>query len=155
MQRLEVQSITLGLAIALPVAVVVFVFAPELLRLVLGPEYESAATPTRILVWFLPLAVIQAPILGELAATGHASDTSKVFLATFLVALAGHALLDPWAGAPGAAAASLMRDFVAVPIAVLLLRKRRMHPPDACEMHRRDHVALSSTANPVDEASYA
>lgn len=154
-RRLVVQTVVLGLAVALPVAVVVFVFAPDLLRLVLGPEYVQAATPTRILVWFLPLAVIQAPLLALLAAMGRGTDTTRVLFGTFLIAMASHMALDPWAGASGAAVASLTRDIGAVAVVALLVRRQARVLSDA-RVSGADHVMLppAMQTRAVDEATY-
>jgi O-antigen/teichoic acid export membrane protein len=122
-QRITRRLIALGMAVSLPVTVVVFFSAPLLLRLVLGPQYGGAITPTRILIWFLPFAAVQAPLLSALAASGHPGDTTKVFALTMATALALHAFLDGSLGATGAAIASLSRDPVAVVVAVLLARR--------------------------------
>src|SRR6202043_2504545 len=58
-QRITRRLIALGVAVSIPVTVVVFFSAPLLLRLVLGPQYGGAITPTRILIWFLPFAAVQ------------------------------------------------------------------------------------------------
>ncbi|HEV3162614.1 MAG TPA: oligosaccharide flippase family protein, partial [Isosphaeraceae bacterium] len=122
-QRITRRLIALGVALSLPVTVVVFFSAPLLLRLVLGAQYGGAITPTRILIWFLPFAAVQAPLLSALAASGQAGDTTKVFALTMATALALHAFLDGSLGATGAAIASLSRDPVAVVVAVLLARR--------------------------------
>jgi O-antigen/teichoic acid export membrane protein len=109
-----------GFAVAVPVAAVVAMWTPTLLRVVLGPNYQVAASPTRILVWFLPMAVVQAPILAGLVAVGRARDTTIVYLATFGVALSMHVVLDPRFGALGGAVATLSRDVAALPIAIWL-----------------------------------
>jgi O-antigen/teichoic acid export membrane protein len=119
-RRITRRLIALGLAVSTPMTVVVFLCAPLLLGLVLGPQYGGAITPTRILIWFLPFAVVQAPLLSALAGSGHAGDTTKVFAVTMATALALHILLDGSLGATGAAIASLSRDPVAVVVAVLL-----------------------------------
>ena len=122
-QRITRRLIALGVAVSMPVTLVVFFSAPLLLRLVLGPQYGGAITPTRILIWFLPFAAVQAPLLSALAASGHPGDTTKVFALTMATALALHAFLDGSLGATGAAIASLSRDPVAVVVAVLLARR--------------------------------
>lgn len=142
--RITRRLIALGVAVSIPVTVVVFLSAPLLLRLVLGPQYGDAVTPTRILIWFLPFAAVQAPILSALAATGRAGDTTKVLAVTMATALALHALLDGSLGATGAAIASLSRDPAAVVVALLLARRAGLlgaSRPWVVFPVRRDRVA--------------
>jgi O-antigen/teichoic acid export membrane protein len=106
----------IGLTIALPVAALTCIFAPAIVDLVLGGQYSAATLPTRIIVWFLPLAVITAGPLAGLAAIGRGRETVVVFGAAFATALALHVALVPSFGATGGAVASLARD----PVAVLL-----------------------------------
>jgi O-antigen/teichoic acid export membrane protein len=116
----------LGLLVSLPLAALVFVTAPRLLPWVLGGDYSDAVTPVRILVWFLPLAVIQAPILAGLAGIGQGKLTTLIFLTTLLSALALQLLLAPAFGATGAAIASLGRDAVATPLALFIAHRQRL-----------------------------
>ncbi len=119
-RRLLSQLVVVGLGFSVPTSIVISVFAPSLIAFVLGPEYSGAVLPTRILVWFLPLAVVQAPLLAGLAATGHTAQTTKAFLAAFIAALLFHLSLDWWWGATGAAVASLCRDPIALAATWLL-----------------------------------
>jgi hypothetical protein len=119
-QRITRRLMAVGVAVSTPITVVVFLSTPLLVRVLLGPQYGGAVTPTRILIWFLPFAAVQAPLLSALAGSGHAGDTTKVFVVTMATALSLHALLDGSFGATGAAIASLSRDPVAVVVAVLL-----------------------------------
>lgn len=117
--------VALGLAIAgatagILVAAVLTMALPHVIELILGNRYEDSLGPTRILIWFLPFAMIQSPILAALGATGHAGAASKVFAVTLLVSMTLHLSLDWWAGAEGAAFASLARDLVATPLAVVV-----------------------------------
>ena len=121
--RITRQLLTLGLWIVLPVTTVAFVFSRWILITVLGGDYAGATTATRILVWFLPLAVIQAPLFAALISVGRAADTTRIVVATFAVALVTHIALDPTWGATGGAIASLSRDVVAAPLAVLAARR--------------------------------
>jgi len=118
--RLVVRLATVGLAIALPLAICVFMFAPSLLRVVLGEDYVAAAEPVRILVWSLPLTALAAPLLAGLAGVGRAADTTKVFGVALATALVMHLSLDWWWGATGAAVATLSRDPAALVLAVYL-----------------------------------
>jgi O-antigen/teichoic acid export membrane protein len=122
-QKLIRRLSLVGLSLAFPVALGVFLLAPQIIHVVLGTRYGGAVGPTRILVWFLPLAVIQAPLLAALIATGRGLDTTKVIAGTFATAMAMHFALDWWMGATGAAIASLSRDPVAVLLALYLSRK--------------------------------
>jgi O-antigen/teichoic acid export membrane protein len=110
----------LGLPVAVPVSAIVFLAAPWLLPSVLGSDYSGAVTPLRILVWFLPLAVIQAPILAGLAGIGEGKLTTVIFLSALISVLALQLVLTPAFGATGGAIASLGRDLVATPLALLL-----------------------------------
>src|SRR6202022_776926 len=81
-QRITRRLIGLGVVVSTPITVAVFLSTPLLVRLVLGAQYGGAVTPTRILIWFLPFAAVQAPLLSALAGSGHAGDTTKVFAMT-------------------------------------------------------------------------
>jgi O-antigen/teichoic acid export membrane protein len=124
--RITRRVVTSGLAIAIPVTVFGFAFAPQAIAFVLGPSYAGAVLSTRILIWSLPLAVLQAPLIAELAARGHAGETTKIFLTAFIVAVLMHASLDWRFGATGAAIASLSREPAALIVGfILLVRIRR------------------------------
>jgi O-antigen/teichoic acid export membrane protein len=110
----------LGLGVALPVTVAIFLAAPTLVPWVLGSDYRAAVTPVRILIWFLPLAVIQAPILAGLAGIGAGKLTTVIVLTALFSALILQLILAPKFGATGGAFASLGRDVVTTPVAVLL-----------------------------------
>ncbi len=121
--RVVRRLVALGLAVCLPAALLLSLFAGTVLRLFLGPNYEEATTAVRILVWFLPFAALGAPLLAGLIAIGRAKDTVVVFGVTFAGALALHIALDPRFGAVGAAIASLMRDPLGLLAAVVLCRR--------------------------------
>jgi O-antigen/teichoic acid export membrane protein len=120
------RTIAIGVGLAVPTTAVVVLAAPELLTLVVGAKYSDSALPVRILILFLPLAVIQAPILAALAATGRARATTEVFALAFAVAIVGHIVLDPSFGAIGASIASLSRDIAAVIFCLFLARRHRL-----------------------------
>lgn len=132
-ERLVRRLVFWSLIVSMPTAVVIFVFTPQLIEAVLGPEYSGTVTSLRILVWFLPLGAATAPLLAALAATGHAVDSTKVFAAAFGVAITLHLALDWWWGATGAAVSSLLRDPGALVVAVffcyrsgVLTRRRKL-----------------------------
>jgi O-antigen/teichoic acid export membrane protein len=125
-----------GLLLSLPVTICVFVFAEQILSVVLGPQYASAATATRVIIWFLPVAGVGAPLLSALAGTDNAGKTTIGFGAAFATAIALHLLLDRRYGAVGGAVASVARDvpnvlvaFVFAWLAGLLRRPATEIPP--------------------------
>jgi O-antigen/teichoic acid export membrane protein len=122
-RALVAQLIVLGLALALPAAIVVFVYAPEVISFVLGDDYSGAVRPTRILIWSLPFSAVTSVLLAALAGTNRATDTTRVFVVAFVVATAMHLSLDWWWGATGAAVASLSRDPAALCAAAIYARR--------------------------------
>ncbi len=121
--QLTRRLIAIGLMIAVPCSLAIWALAPQAVKALLGSQYTQATVPSQILLWFLPFAVVQAPLLAALAGIGRAKDTTKVFFATFVVALAMHFSLDWWLGAVGGAIASFSRDPVAVVVALLLAHR--------------------------------
>jgi len=122
---LTARVIAVGLTITIPLAITLFLLTPRLVVLVLGAEYAGAATPTRILLWSMPLAAVGAPILAVLIARGHAGDTTVAFAAAFVIAAGLHLSLDWWLGATGAAVASVSRDAVNVLVSLAFFSVRR------------------------------
>jgi O-antigen/teichoic acid export membrane protein len=112
-----------GLAISIPMSALCCIFTPQLLTVVLGGGYLGATAPTRILVWFLPIATVSMPMMVALAATGHAMDTTRIFGAAAFAAISMHLALDWHFGAVGGAIASLTRDPCAL-IATIILSRR-------------------------------
>jgi hypothetical protein len=87
--------------------------------------------------------MIQAPLLSLMAVSKRDWDTTKVFLITFMVAIALHSLLDWWAGSTGAAIATLSRDIAATPFALLLVLKGSL----AVQSRGKGAAPLSSPLN--------
>lgn len=112
-----------GLALAMPLALVLTVFAPQLIGLILGSGYESSIPPVRILIWSLPFAIVCSPLLAILAASDRPKYATIVFAAAFGTAFVMQLLLARPFGANGAALASLARDPVSVIVAFLLVRR--------------------------------
>jgi O-antigen/teichoic acid export membrane protein len=111
----------IGLAVTVPTLIVLVVFMPDAIRLALGPEYVAAASPSRIIVWAIPAAVIGGPLLAFLVATGRGAQTTLAFATALAVSLALHLLLDPRFGAEGAAVATVGRDVAIAAVAALLV----------------------------------
>lgn len=131
-----------GVALALPIAAFTCVFASQIITGVLGPGYDEAIVPARVLVWFLPLSAISAPPLAGLAAIGRGRDTVMVFGATFVAAIGALVLLVPWFGAVGGAIGSLFRDLVGVTVTVALARRAGL-------LRRRSNSVASTTEHSI------
>ena len=127
-RRLAGRLVTVGILVAIPIAATVSVFAPTLIRIVLGEEYLDSVTPVRIMAWSIVGSAFVAPLLASLAAVNRAADTTKVYGATLAAALTLHLSLDWWAGATGAAIASLGRDVAAVIVCYHLARRAGVMP---------------------------
>jgi O-antigen/teichoic acid export membrane protein len=95
--------------------------AVDVARYVFGESYTSSATAIRILVCFLPLAMIQAPLVAAVIAVGREREVTKLFGISLVAALTAHLVCDPRWGATGAACASLARDLVATPVALWMI----------------------------------
>lgn len=127
-RRLAGRLVAGGLLVAVPSAAIVCVFAPALIELALGSEYFDSVTPARIMAWSVVASVFVAPLLASLAAIDRAADTTKVYGATLGTALVLHLSLDWWAGATGAAIASLGRDIAALAVSYHLCRRAGVLP---------------------------
>jgi len=122
-QNLVKRFIVMALVLSIPVTVICFVYAAEIVTTVMGAEYDGAILPAQVLVWSLPFSAVTTPLLAGLAGTRHAVDTTKAFVAAFIVAALLHLSLDWWWGAMGGAVASLAREPAAL-IAALVYARR-------------------------------
>lgn len=122
----------LGGGLAIAGATGVFVFADDIIRVVLGESYLASSDAVRIIAWSMPLSVVGAPLLAVLVAHGRGADTTRAFVAAFVTSLSLHVALDWWLGATGAAIASVARDaanaIVAAYLVARLLRTDRSPP---------------------------
>jgi len=109
-RALILQLMAIGLALSLPAAILIFVYAREVIVFVLGGEYAGADVATRIIVWSVPLSALTTVLIAALAGIDRAMDTTRVFIIAFAVSLVAHCSLDWWLGATGAAIATLSRE---------------------------------------------
>ncbi len=115
--------VTLGLVVALPVTAVAYITMPQLLLYGLGSQYVPALAACRVLIWFLPISCLCAPMLTALAASGHAVETTKVFSIAAIAALTMHVVMDSRFGALGGAVASLSREPAALAATLILISR--------------------------------
>lgn len=107
------------------VSLAVFLFAPQLVRLLYGSEYLPAVAPLRIVVWYTAFSY-----LGGARNVWMVCENKQHYLTYLYAASAGinvllNALLIPLWGTAGAAAASLMTQIatIALPAAIPPLRE--------------------------------
>jgi len=119
-----------GVALALPASLMLFLFMPQAISFLIGADYSNSATPSRILMWSMLLSVFCAPLLGVLVALDRGVDTTRAYVAAFIVEIVLHCSLDWWLGAFGAAIASMSRDAANLLVAAIYARRalRRLDP---------------------------
>lgn len=121
--RLVNRFIITALVLSLPIAVVAFIYTREIVHAVMGAQYDGAVPPAQVLVWSVPFSAVTSALLAGLAGTGHAVETTKVFVAAFVVASLLHLSLDWWWGAMGGAVASLVREPAALFVSIVYGRR--------------------------------
>jgi O-antigen/teichoic acid export membrane protein/SAM-dependent methyltransferase len=107
--------------LAIPFAAIAAGAAPELLRLVYGAGFESAAPVMRLLMVAAAAHVVAGIALGAVVAAGHPWRIAALGVLTPLAALAGHLLAIPAFGPLGAAAVTTTVAVAAAAGAVVLL----------------------------------
>jgi O-antigen/teichoic acid export membrane protein len=141
----------LGLGLAIPATLLAVRFMPELIRLVLGPQYDSSTTAAQIILISIPSAVVGGPLLAYLIAAGRRTDTTVAFVAAFIAAVLLHSALDWWLGAVGGAIASGSRDAVnAVVAGALVWRARAAMPSGTAAIGGTGEAERRSTASAAD-----
>lgn len=120
-ERLQLvrRSVRAGLAVSIPVAVVVTLTAGPLIGLLFGSRYDEAAVVLAVLVWKIPAAALASTFSGVLLAQGRQRRLMKVYLAGAAVALVLVVPAAPLLGVPGVAVASVVASAV---VALLLVR---------------------------------
>jgi O-antigen/teichoic acid export membrane protein len=117
------------LVLTFPVAILVTVFAPDLIRLCFGPAYLDAARVLQVLVWGLPIRGAQGLLASQLAVMDRQSGIAGA-RAIGTVALFVSVPLFIWRfGFVGAAWALLLCDMLQFCLHCALLRARQAQPP--------------------------
>jgi O-antigen/teichoic acid export membrane protein len=112
-----------GVALAVPASLLIFVLMPQIISVLLGAGYEDSTTPARILMWSMLVSMVGAPLLAVLIALDRGVDTTRAFFAAFVVSAVLHCSLDWWLGALGGAIASLARDGANALVAAIYARR--------------------------------
>ena len=106
LQQGSVQALLTSVVIAVPAAVGLFVFAPEVLTLLYPRQTDEAAicvSSLRYLMAGMVFLCVSYPLFSMLQAVGKPSAPLKIMLLGTLIKLAGNLLLIPFMGVDGAA----------------------------------------------------
>lgn len=116
-------------AVATAVSAVLFLRAPQVSRLLLGPEFTDAVPALRILL-IVPVAVAWkwSIALNWMVPVGESRDFNRVIAGSAVLHLTATAILVPRFGHGGMAAAVALTE-CAIPLCVYaILRRRRLDP---------------------------
>ena len=106
LQKMITRSAQAVMLFALPVVLVIVVFGEFIIRIVFGPEYESAYVPLVILCVGQLVNASMGSVGALLNMTGHERDTTKSILVAAVVNVALNLSLVPLWGIIGAAVAT-------------------------------------------------
>jgi PST family polysaccharide transporter len=107
-------------------AAIAFVFAPEILRLIYGPEFGAATEILRILAPILPITTVTSLAMTWLMARRSDSTIMRITLAGGALNVALAPILVHRAGVPGMAVSVLCAELLAMSLALAItLRARR------------------------------
>lgn len=111
--------------LAVPLAAVLAVFAPEAIRLLAQEEFVAAGAPAlAILIWFVPLSYTNGVAQYALIALGRQKAITVAFGVTALFNLLANLLTVPLLGINAAAAVTVLSEGVLyLPLAMLLRRE--------------------------------
>lgn len=124
-RRLLVWTVACAAALSLLAAAATALLAPELVTLVFGERYASAAPAARILALGLPLFVLGPLLVGGLAALGEGWALVHAHLAGALIAAPSALLLIPAAGVEGAALSMVLAYAGVTAVAALHYARKR------------------------------
>lgn len=127
-RTLSARSVRLLLIGSIPLAALITVFAPDIVRVCFGAPYRDAVHVLQVLAWTLPLRGVQAVLSSQLAVM----DQQVALARARMIALASFVLASPplivGFGLLGAAAAVLLCDAVQLAMYWRLLRRARAAP---------------------------
>ncbi len=106
------QALKALLVLGLPIAVGVTAIAEPLIRGFFGEAFAPAARALQLLVWFLPFSYVNGLTQYVLIAVDRQRYLTRAFLAAALFNLAGNLLLVPAFGTDGAAAMTVLSEWV-------------------------------------------
>ena len=117
------RAVSLLLVVAVPLTLVLLVFAGPLVRLVAGEDFESAIAPLRI----LSLAIVPAFVNAPLALLLVALDRRRDLVTASITGLALNVGMNLWAipayGYTGAAVTTVVSEFVGVALVAWFARR--------------------------------
>jgi O-antigen/teichoic acid export membrane protein len=109
-RRTGVFALALSVGLTLPPLIVTFFAAESLVPLALGPEFADSASSVQVILWSLVFIAIAQPVFSLMVAAGEVRRLNVAYGTGLVVALLGHALLDPPFGSVGGACVAVVRD---------------------------------------------
>jgi O-antigen/teichoic acid export membrane protein len=88
----------------------------------LGPAYRGSVLPLTILAWFLPCIFVSSTAIRMMMACGGTRTAIRILAVNCAVNIGANLVLIPWAGIPGAAAATVLSALVSALQSVHALR---------------------------------
>jgi O-antigen/teichoic acid export membrane protein len=124
---------TIGLSLAIPLAIFVFFAADKMVDLALGSSYHRTAAAVRVLAFSIPFVAASGPRLAVLVAADRGKETATIYGCAFLTAAVAQVVLTRLGGVTGAAFGALSREPVLLLGSVIALRSLYSGPPS--ELH--------------------
>jgi O-antigen/teichoic acid export membrane protein len=128
-QALIARCVRILLVLCFPIAILVTIYAADIVTLVFGTSYLGAAKALQVLVWSLPIRGTQALMASQLAAMDQQAGLARARA----IGLCGFCVLGPLLilafGYVGAAWAVLLCDVLQFSLHWSLLRKQHAEPP--------------------------
>jgi O-antigen/teichoic acid export membrane protein len=117
--RMQVRVLGLGV---LPVAILIALFAPEIVTLIYGRGYTSAAPALRVFSAMLPLSFVNGALGDTLTTRDLQPRRTRIYLIVLVVGVGANVLLAWQFGAVGSAAALLLAEATLFALLVHSLR---------------------------------
>ena len=143
-ERLAFISLVLLTAVGAASAIGLAIFAPLLVRLVLGPGYEEAESVLRAMAIMVPVIAATSALMGQwLLAHGQDRSVRRIVLTVGVVNVAVACVVVPFAGAIGLAISVVGAEVLALVLTIATVRRRVPRPSDK---------SASLPAEPVERA---
>ncbi len=110
-------------ALGVPIAVLVAVFAHQVIPLLFGEAFRPSIVPLRILIWAIPLIFMSLPFSHSLNATGHEWLWILVLCVNTVLNIGANLYTIPAWGAVGAALSTVGCELMGLVLLALFIRR--------------------------------